>query len=219
MPVKFNQYWRLNREAIKGYERFLLKDFVPGMNKLGIHVVAGWSVLVGGYSEFLVEGVSNDLHELEVALKSRKYKELSTRLLTHITSYKTKVLVQNGAKDAYTTDYKESTVKFTQMWDIISSKQSGYKSFVAETFRPLLETLGINIAGEWEVLIGDGPRIIYEGRTHDVASLIGNLQSDKFRSAKKELKHFVENYESRLLTFHLQKTKGYKSASYRLISF
>ncbi len=110
-------------------------------------------------------------------------------------------------------------VKFTQMWDIFSNKQAGYKSFVTGTFRPLLEALGINIAGEWEVLIGDGPRIIYEGRTHDVASLIGNLQSDEFRSAKKELKHFVENYESRLLTFHLQKVKGYKSASYRLISF
>ena len=219
MAVKFNQYWRLNREAIGDYEKFLLKEFVPGMNKLGIHVVAGWSVLVGGYSEFLVEGISSDLHDLEVALKSLKYQELNTQLLNHINTYKTKVLVQDGAKDTYTTEYRENTVKFTQMWDIISRKKTDYKSFVTGSFGPLLESLGIHIAGEWEVLIGDGPRIIYEGRAHDMGSLIGNLQSDKFRAAKKELKHYIENYESRLLTFHLQKMKGYKSASYRLISF
>lgn len=140
-------------------------------------------------------------------------------MLNHINTDKTKVLIQNGAKDTYTTEYKESTVKFTQIWDIISRKKADYERFVTGSFGPLLESLDINIAGEWEVLIGEGPRIIYEGRAHEVGSLIGNLQSDRFRVAKKEFKHYIENYESRLLTFHLQKVKGYKSASYRLISF
>jgi hypothetical protein len=48
--------------------------------------------------------------------------------------------------------------------------------------------------------------------------LISNLQSSKFQKAKQGLKQFVENYESRILTFHIQKVLGYKSASYELIS-
>jgi hypothetical protein len=32
------------------------------------------------------------------------------------------------------------------------------------------------------------------------------------------LKEYIEDYQSRILTFHIQKMKGYKSASYRLIS-
>jgi hypothetical protein len=87
-----------------------------------------------------------------------------------------------------------------------------------EEFYPLLEDLGIFVAREWEVLIGEGPSIICEGRAKDVDSLIRNLQSEKFRHAKGKLKEFVENYESRILTFHIQKVTGYKSASYNILS-
>jgi ribosomal protein L22 len=53
---------------------------------------------------------------------------------------------------------------------------------------------------------------------NDINSLIGNLQGKKFQEAKQKLKEFVENYESRIFTFHIQKVKGYKSASYRIVS-
>jgi hypothetical protein len=78
--------------------------------------------------------------------------------------------------------------------------------------------MGIKVAGEWEVLIGDGPRIICEGRADDARNLLENLQSSRFQNAKKELKRFVENYESRVLTFHIQKVEGYKSLSYQFVT-
>jgi hypothetical protein len=74
------------------------------------------------------------------------------------------------------------------------------------------------VAREWEVLIGNGPSIICEGRATDINKLIANLQSEKFHKAERKLKEYVERYESRILTFHIQKIKGYKSASYRLVS-
>jgi len=59
-----------------------------------------------------------------------------------------------------------------------------------------------------------------EGRAQDIDSttLISNLRSKKFQKAKQGLKQFIENYESRILTFHIQKVLGYKSASYKLIT-
>ena len=63
---------------------------------------------------------------------------------------------------------------------------------------------------EWEVLIWNGPSIICEGRTTNLNNLIDNLQS--------KLKEYVEQYENRILTFHIQKIKGYKSASYGIVS-
>jgi hypothetical protein len=86
-----------------------------------------------------------------------------------------------------------------------------------DEFYPLLENLGVFVAGEWEVLIGDGPRIICEGRVTELEQLIGNLQSERFRKAKKKLKDFVINYQSRILSFHIRKVKGYKSASYDIV--
>jgi hypothetical protein len=218
MPVKFNQYWTVDPEKVQDYEKYIISKFIPGINKLGIHTVAGWTVLIGAYSEIIFEGVSNDLELLERALRNKKYQQLSAGMQQYIKQYKTKVLVSTGKKEAYSTDIKEDTVKFNQMWDVVSSKQEDYETYVTEHFYPKLEELGIHVAGEWEVLIGDGPRIICEGRANQVQTLVSNLQSKAFRKMRQELKQYVENYQSRVLTFHIQKVLGYKSASYNLIT-
>jgi hypothetical protein len=217
MTVKLNQYWTVLPGKTEEYNKFILKKFIPGVNQLGLHTVAVWSVLVGAYSEIMFESVTSDLDLLEQAMKKNKYKELKSDLLNYVKKYKTKVLIKTGKKDLYSSDIREDTVKFNQMWDLVGDKKE-YGRFVINEFYPLLEELGVSVAREWEVFIGDGPSIICEGRAKDINSLIGNLQGKKFQEAKQKLKLFVENYESRILTFHIQKVKGYKSASYRIVS-
>jgi len=218
MPVKLNHYWTVIHDRRNEYEKFIINKFIPKINKLGLHTVAGWSVLVGGYSEIVFECVSNDLDQLEKALQHPNYKEMKARLLNYVKNYKTKVLVKTGKIDSYSTDIHRETVKFNQTWNLISDKKKEYGHYVIDEFYPVLENLGVSIASEWEVLIGDGPSIICEGRAKDVDNLISNLQSKKFRHAKKMLKGYIENYESRILTFHVHKQKGYKSESYEIIS-
>jgi hypothetical protein len=115
-------------------------------------------------------------------------------------------------------DVKEHTVKFSQMWDVIIEKKADYERFVSENYYPLMEKAGINVAGEWEVFIGDGPHFICEARVSEYETLIEKLQSKEFQKAKSNLKQMIENYQSRLLAFHVQKVKGYKSASYQLLN-
>ena len=217
MTVKLNHYWTIGSIRKKDYEKFIINDFVPGVNRLGVHTVAGWSVMVGAYSEIIIETVAADLELLENALRNPGYQQLKSSLLNYIRKYKTKVLVNTDKKNAYTTDILDDSVKFNQMWDVLGDQKEAYDRYTTEVFFPTLEELGITVAQEWEVLIGDGPRIICEGRVNDISKLISNLQTKKFRKAKQELKNYVENYESRLLSLHLQKVKGYKSASYNII--
>jgi len=217
MTVKFNQYWTIDHKVADDYQKFIIQKFIPGMNQLGVHTVAGWTVLIGAYAEIVFEGVSNDLDILERALRNEKFKELKENLQNYVRKYKTKVLVSTGKKEAYSIDIRENTVKFNQMWDVISRKAKNYEEFVLQNFYPCLEELGVSVAGEWEVLIGDGPHIICEGRAQAVETLISGLQSKPFQTARQNLKKYVENYESRILTFHIKKTKGYKSASYDLV--
>lgn len=220
MPVKFNQYWTVDFDKTKEYEKFVIRKYIPGMNKLGIHIVAGWTVLIGGFSEIILEGISNDLELLEKALRNKKFRELNDELQDYIKQYFTKVLVSTGTVEDYSRDIEKNTVKFSQTWNVISKSKDQYKTYVTETFYPCLEQLGIKVAREWEVLIGGGPRMLCEGRARDIDSttLISNLQSQQFQSAKRGLKQFVENYESRILTFHIQKILGYKSVSYELMA-
>lgn len=217
MTVKLNHYWTIGSIRKNEYEKFIINDFVPGVNRLGVHTVAGWSVMVGAYSEIIIETVAADLDLLENALRNPGYQQLMSSLLKYIRKYKTKVLVNTDKKNAYSTDILDDSVKFNQMWDVLGDQKEAYDQYTTEVFYPTLEELGITVAQEWEVLIGDGPRIICEGRVNDISKLVSNLQTKKFREAKQGLKSYVENYESRLLSLHLQKVKGYKSASYNII--
>lgn len=217
MPVKFNQYWRIISARRGEYGKFIIKEFIPGMNSLGIHVVAGWSVLIGSYSEMIVESMSNDLELVEKGLKNPKFKDLQDNLLNYVKDYKTKVLIPTGRKGSYTPDIKKDTIKFNQTWDIISKTKDEYEDYVINEYYPLLEESDISVAGEWMVLIGDGPHIICEGRVHDTEKLIKTLSSKKFRTARRKLKGLVEHFESRILSFHVQKIKGYKSSSYHMM--
>ena len=217
MAVKFNQYWTIISERREPYGKFVIKEFIPGMNSLGLHVVAGWSVLVGSYAEMIFESMGNDLEIIEKALMNPKYRELKDKLLTYVKSYKTKVLCLTGKKDSYSIDIKEDTIKFNQMWNIISHTKTEYEDYVTNEYYPLLEKSNIHVAGEWEVLLGDGPHTICEGRVRDIEKLIATIRSKKFRTARRKLKGFVENFESRILSFHIHKVKGYKSASYHML--
>ena len=98
--------------------------------------------------------------------------------------------------------------------------QPGSQPERARTFYPCLEELGIKVAGEGGVFIGAEPRIICEGRARgvDTNTLISHLRSEKFHKAKQGLSQFIDNYESRIFSYHIQKVVGCKSASYEMIS-
>lgn len=214
MSVKLNHYWTIIPGKREEYIKFIIGKFIPGVNSLGLHTVAVWSVLIGAYSEIVMENASNDLEVIEKALKNKKFKSLKRELFKYVKAYKTKVLSNTGKVDSYTMDVRQDTVKFNQMWDIKSQKKSEYDAFVKDEYIPILADAGVSVAGEWEILIGDGPSILCEGRVSDANNLIQNLQKKTFKQAQGRLKQLVENYRSRLLTFHVQKMKGYKSESY-----
>jgi hypothetical protein len=221
MAVKLMHYWTIIPSSKEAYADFIIKKFIPGVNRLGMHTVAGWSVLVGSYSDVIMETVSSDLDQLEAALKTRDYRLLKSDLLNLVTNYKTKVMVPIATRGSYSRSISPSTVKFNQLWDVITLKPGDYKNyeqFVTHEFYPLLEKIGIHLAGEWEALIGDEPHTICEGRVTNVGALIPALQGPEFRKAKKKLKQFVENYQSRILSFHVRKIKGSRYEGYEMLS-
>ncbi len=215
MSVKLNHYWSIIPEKNDVYMKFIINKFIPGVNNLGMHTVAVWSVLIGAYSEIIFETASSDFEIIEQAVKDKEYKKLKLELFQYVKDYKTKVLMNTGKVDSYTMDVRSDAIKFNQMWDIRSHKKNEYEEFVTNEYFPILQDVGVTVAGEWEVLIGDGPGIICEGRVSDINNVISKLQSKLFQDAKRELKQLTENYSSRILTFHVQKLKGYKSESYQ----
>ena len=203
MSVKLNHYWSIIPGRDGECVEFIINEFIPGVSNLGLKTVAVWSVLVGAYSEIVLENASNDLEIIEKALKDQQYKSLKRDLLKYVKNYQTKILINTGKIDSYTMDISKGTIKFNQMWNIQSHKKNEYDQYVINEYFPALGDLGIFVAGEWEILIGGGPGIICEGRVSDINNLIRNLQSKKFQNVNRKLKRHIANYRSRILTFYI----------------
>ena len=90
-------------------------------------------MLVGGYTDYFLEGISNDLEHLEKALRNKKYRELNDDLQSHVRNYKTRVLVGTGKKDDYSKDVKANTIKFNQTWNVVSKTKNQYEDYVMKT--------------------------------------------------------------------------------------
>ncbi len=204
MSVKLNHYWSIIPGMDQNCTNFLINEFIPGVNSLGLQTVAVWSVLIGAYSEIVMENASSDLEVIEKALKDQQYKVLKKDLHQFVKNYQSKILANTDKIDTYTTDIDPNTIKFNQMWNVQANKKEDYDKFVINEYFPVLDDLGISVAGEWEVLIGDGPEIICEGRVKDINNLMTNLQSKKFQNANRTLKQYIENFRSRILTFHVK---------------
>ena len=58
---------------------------------------------------------------------------------------------------------------------------------------------------------------LWKGLVSDAVIYLKRKDKREFRKAKKKLKDFVINYQSRILSFHIRKVKGYKSASYDIV--
>ena len=220
MAVKLMHYWTIIPSTRDDYAKFIINKFIPGVNRLGLHTVAGWSVLVGSYSEVIMETVSSDLDQLEAAFKTTEYRRLKSELLNLVKSYKTKIMVPIKKRGSYSMSIAKDTIKFNQMWDVITLTKENYtlyEEFVTHEFYPLLEEMGVHLSGEWDVLIGDEPHTVCEGRVTDVAALIPALQGSKFRRAKQKLKQYVENYQSRILSFHVRKIMGSRYEGYEMV--
>ena len=109
---------------------------------------------------------------------------------------------------------EKGTVKFSQYWDIIYNKENEYDKFMREIHYPGMQELGIEVIGEWKVLIGESPNVFYEAVSDSEAKLLMALTGQKFRQLKHELLRLVSNYSSRILTYHAYKSKGSSSRDY-----
>lgn len=216
MPVKFNEYWNIIPGTVKEYAEFMKRSRIPSLNKLGINVNAIWCGLIGPTPQIISEGIANNTHQIEIALTSKEYMKTHTKLLNYVKDYQSKVLVPTGRFEHLPRVADKSTIKFNQYWEVISGKEDEYARFIRNDFSTTLKNLGIRVGGEWQILIGGSPNIIFEGRC-ETERLMKALNSVEFRKIRLELLQLVSNYTSRILVIHAFKSISSRTVDYEFV--
>lgn len=94
--VKLLMSWDIKRNKEPAYFEFFMKEFTPGLIKLGLQPSEAWYTVYGSGPQILTGGMTDDLSKMRDILKSDEWKELKTQLLTYVTNFHEKVIPATG---------------------------------------------------------------------------------------------------------------------------
>ncbi len=96
--VKLLMHWDIKPEREQDYFEFVVREWVPGITRLGIEPTGAWYTAYSHdrQSQIMTEGVAEDLDTMRRILKSKDWLRLHERLLEYVSNYKQKVVRVTG---------------------------------------------------------------------------------------------------------------------------
>ncbi len=77
------------------YYRFVLGEFVPGLQGLGLYLIRAWHTVYGDYPVRQSEFVAQDMDTIRRVFNSEEFRNLEARLFDFVTNYDRKVVAFN----------------------------------------------------------------------------------------------------------------------------
>lgn len=84
--------WDIRPAHETAFMDFIAKEFVPGLDKLGLRVTDFWSTLVGDGPQFLFGFAADDLETMQRTLAGTEWLTLQDKLTKHIVPVNKKIV-------------------------------------------------------------------------------------------------------------------------------
>lgn len=95
MSTKLIMNWDIRPETESEYFEFLVHEFIPGMNRLGIGEIQVWYTTYGECEQKLATGVTEDMEQMKTALGSEDWEKMTGKLNSFVTDLHLKVISAN----------------------------------------------------------------------------------------------------------------------------
>ena len=92
MPTKLIMCWDVRKETESEYFEFLVHEFIPGLNKLGIDEIQVWYTAYGECEQKLASGITPDVDDMKQVLASQDWSTLTERLKDYVDDYSQKMI-------------------------------------------------------------------------------------------------------------------------------
>jgi hypothetical protein len=96
MAVKLLMTWDMVSGREQEYFEFLVREFVPGLQKLGIEPSEAWYTQYGDSPQMLTGFVADNLSLIQEAMGTEAWGQLTTRLFEFVTNFNAKVVKATG---------------------------------------------------------------------------------------------------------------------------
>lgn len=95
-PVKLIISWDIVQDREQEYFEFLIREFLPGMQKMGFELSDAWATVFGNEPQILVGAVLPSLEQANNLLASSDWISLHNRLLDYVENYSQKLVSARG---------------------------------------------------------------------------------------------------------------------------
>ena len=92
MAVKVVMTWNIQENHVQEYFDFLVREFVPKMNRYGIELSDAWSTVYGERPQVMLCAVLPDVMEAERRLAVPEWQALTDKLQDYISDFQMKIV-------------------------------------------------------------------------------------------------------------------------------
>jgi hypothetical protein len=94
--VKLLMTWDILPGQAQEYFEFIVREFLPGMQKLGVEPTDAWYTAFGDGPQIMVGGVAPTLEAMEKFLASHEWQAVSEKLMQYVENFSFKVVRMRG---------------------------------------------------------------------------------------------------------------------------
>lgn len=92
MGIKLILTWDIASDREQGYFEFVIGEFIPGVQRLGLEPVEAWATIYGNYPQIQVGMLAPEVSIAQKALRSPAWQELEKKLFTFVKNYSYKIV-------------------------------------------------------------------------------------------------------------------------------
>lgn len=96
MPGKLIMTWDINPEHEQDYFEFVVREFLPQVQKLGFQLSDAWITVYGNQPQIMVGVMQPSIAQIQQVMNSDQWAALISKLLGFVTNYEWKVVPASG---------------------------------------------------------------------------------------------------------------------------
>jgi hypothetical protein len=96
MAYKLIMTWDILPEREQEYFEFVVREFIPGVQRLGFEVTDAWATIFGTRPQIMVGATLPSLVRVQRVLQSDDWQSLSNQLQDYVQNYTQKVVEAQG---------------------------------------------------------------------------------------------------------------------------
>jgi hypothetical protein len=92
MNFKLIMTWDIAPEREQEYFEFVVREFIPGVQRLGFELTDAWATLYGNQPQIMVGATLPSLSKVQQVLHSSEWQSLNNQLQDFVQNYEQKVV-------------------------------------------------------------------------------------------------------------------------------